>query len=181
MRRLPNLVGITAVVSAVALACGNTGAEVPPTTEETVAGATATVEAGRPCAPEVSEGLDASSSLHLLPGAPEPTYLSDPPTSGPHLSGPAPSGALGAPIDRPTQVQVLEQGGVLIQYRDLDPGSVATLATLAGDDVVVAPNPGLASPVVATAWLTKLECEALDVDTLRRFIAEHRGEDPEHG
>lgn len=129
----------------------------------------------------MSEAIDAASSLHLLPGAAEPTYRSDPPTSGPHLSGPAPSGALDTPIDRPTQVQVLEQGGVVIQYRDLEPAAVDHLEALAGDSVVVAPNPELPAPVVATAWATKRSCDGVDLEALGAFIAEHRRPAAHHG
>lgn len=132
------------------------------------------------CAPEVTEVLDAGSALHLLPGAPEPTYISDPPTSGPHLSGPAPSGVLEAPMGRPAQVQVLEQGGVVIQHRDLEPAAVERLEALAGDLVVVAPNPTLPSTVVATAWVAKRTCEGLDLDSLGQFIADHRLADRDH-
>ena len=133
------------------------------------------------CGPVIRERLDASSPVHLLPGAPEPDYLSDPPTSGPHLSGRPPTGVVGQPLDRPTQVLVLEDGGVLIQHHGLDDGDVAALGELASDSVVVAPNPALADPVVATAWLNKLTCEEVDLEALRRFVAEHVGQGPAGG
>lgn len=155
------------VVAAVGSGCSGTGAVAPPPRET--------------CGPAVTEALDAGSSLHLLPGGAEPTYRSDPPTSGPHLSGPAPSAALEAPIDRPTQVQVLEQGGVVIQYRDLDPAAVDRLEALAMDLVVVAPNPELPAPVVATAWATKRSCDGVDLEALGAFIAEHRSPAARHG
>ncbi|MBW3642734.1 MAG: DUF3105 domain-containing protein [Actinobacteria bacterium] len=169
------MLGLGALVAA----CTAVGPDGPRGTEGPGADPATSVEEG-PCAAETTEPLDASSSLHLLPGAPEPSYLSDPPTSGPHRSGPAPSGALANPIDRPTQVQVLEQGGVVIQHRDLDDASVSDLATLGGEQVVVAPNPGLPAPVVATAWLAKRSCRAVDLAALRQFIEEHRGVGPEH-
>lgn len=74
---------------------------------------------------------------------------------------------------------MLEQGGIVIQHRDLDDGSRRALEGLAGDQVVVAPNPTLPAPVVATAWLTKLECTAADVSALRAFIDAHQGQGPE--
>ena len=122
------------------------------------------------CEPAITEPLDPSSALHLLPGATEPDYLTEPPTSGPHLSGRPPSGALDEPLDRPTQVLVLEEGGVLIQHRDLDPDATAQVETLAGARVVVAPNPDLPAPVVATAWLAKRTCERVDLEALRQFV-----------
>lgn len=133
------------------------------------------------CGPITEERLDPSSPVHLLPGAPEPDYLSDPPTSGPHLSGRPPSGTSAEPLDRPTQVLVLEEGGVLIQHRGLDAADAARLAELAGDRVVVAPNPELPSPVVATAWLAKRTCDEVDMPAVRQFVEERLGRGPEGG
>lgn len=137
-------------------------------------------EASGSCGPVVTEPFDPSSAVHLLPGAVEPDYLSDPPTSGPHLSGRPPTGAVDSPLDRPTQVLLLEQGGVLIQYGDVDSAAVADLESLAAERVVVAPNPDLPAPVVATAWLTKRTCTAADLDVLRQFIDAHLDQGPEH-
>jgi hypothetical protein len=139
-------------------------------------------EADRPdaprqaCAGVVTDPLDPRSTQHLLPGAPEPAYPSDPPTSGPHLATPElPRGAQSEPVPRPLQVSVLERGGGLIQHRDVAPEQKASLEALAGPDVVVAPAPDLPAPVVATAWRRRLVCTALDVDALKDFVASHRG------
>jgi hypothetical protein len=75
-------------------------------------------------------------------------------------------------------VGALEAGLVLIQYRDLDSTGIATLSQLAGDKVVVAPNPDLPDRVVATAWLNKQVCSAVDVPELRGFIRNHQGKGP---
>ncbi|MBW3573682.1 MAG: DUF3105 domain-containing protein [Actinobacteria bacterium] len=173
MRRLAS----TAIVAAVAWGCSTA-----PVGDHEPAGDTTSppTREAQICGPEITEPLDPSSSLHLLPGAAEPAYRSDPPTSGAHLSGPAPAGALDEPIGRPVQVQVIEQGGVVIQYRALAPSEVDRLETLAGPQVVVAPNPDLPAAVVATAWTTKRSCEALDVEALRQFIADHRAVEPAH-
>lgn len=133
------------------------------------------------CGPITRERLDPSSPVHLLPDAPEPVYLSDPPTSGPHLSGRPPSGMVTEPLDRPTQVLVLEEGGVLIQHRGLDDTALARLGELAAERVVVAPNPELADPVVATAWLAKRTCDELDLEALRQFVDQRLGQGPEGG
>ena len=127
------------------------------------------------CGPAVEEQLDPNSARHLLPGAAEPKYLSDPPTSGAHRSGGAPSGALDTVLDRPVQVQLLERGAVLLQYRNLTPTERGQLERLAGLDVVVAPNPTLPDRVVATAWLHKQLCSGIDEDELRKFIVGFRG------
>jgi hypothetical protein len=133
------------------------------------------------CGPMTRERLDASSPVHLLPDAPEPEYLSDPPTSGPHLSGRPPKGVVAEPLDRPTQVLILEEGGVLLQHRDLSEADLAQLVGLAGDLVVVAPSVELPSRVVATAWLAKRTCDGVDVDALRQFVEERLGQGPEGG
>lgn len=124
------------------------------------------------CASVVIEALDPASIQHVLPGAPEPTYRTDPPTSGAHRAGPIPTGALDQPLPRSVQVAVLEQGGVVVQHRN--PADRAALAPLGGDRVVVAPAPDLPVRVVATAWRHKLACTGLDVEALRSFIATPR-------
>lgn len=132
----------------------------------------------RECGPDITEPLDPTSARHMLPGAAEPVYSSDPPTSGAHLPGAEASGAVRQPLPRPQQVAVLEEGGVMIQYRDQDETARRRLETLAGPGVVVAPNPGLDSPVVATAWRQRLRCQAVDEPTLRSFVTAHRGGGP---
>jgi drug/metabolite transporter (DMT)-like permease len=128
----------------------------------------------------VREALDTGFLEHVLPGEPEPEYSSDPPTSGPHQPSPDVTGALDDPIARPVQVGLLEAGKVLVQYRE--PRDAATLAPLASDDVVVAPNPGLDDRVVATAWTWKLTCAGdADVTSLEEFARDHVGDGPEHG
>jgi hypothetical protein len=129
---------------------------------------------GGACGPVRREAVDPASSVHVVSGD-EPAYQTDPPTSGPHAPAPVLSGVRDEPLDRPTQVGQLEAGGVLLQYRpDLDAAQLAELAGLAGDAVVVVPNPDLPAAVVATAWVTKQTCDAVDVDQLGRFVAEHR-------
>lgn len=128
------------------------------------------------CGPIKRERVDPASSLHLLPGVREPEYLSDPPTSGPHKSGPQLKGVLKKSLERPVQVAILERGDVLIQYRDpQDAGKLETLVEAAdnGSSVVIAPNPDLSAPIIATAWAVKQTCEKVDEATLREFIENH--------
>ena len=133
------------------------------------------------CGPDVRERLDPGSAVHLLPGAPEPDYLSDPPTSGPHRAGVLPEGVQATPLERPVQVQVLEAGKVLLQYEGLTGAEQGQLEGLASGDVVVAPGQDLPARVVATAWGRKRTCDAVDEQPLGDFVAEHRGHGPGHG
>ncbi|MEO7557396.1 MAG: DUF3105 domain-containing protein [Acidimicrobiales bacterium] len=141
-------------------------------------GSSAKAPAAAACGAVVPEALD-SNLGHVLPGAPEPTYLTDPPTSGPHAPGAAPTGAVDAPLTRPVQVGLLEAGGVLVQYRDA--ADLDWLRPLATGSVVVAPNPDLADRVVATAWLYKQSCSGQDADALGRFAVDHAGHGPDGG
>jgi len=132
------------------------------------------------CAAAVNERLDPRSTIHVFGSAAEPHYLTDPPTSGPHLPGLPYRGALATAIPRPSQVAMLESGFVILQYRaGLPPDQALTLSGLASDLVTVAPPAGaLPAPVVATAWTWKLQCGSaapVAVTTIRAFVAAHGG------
>lgn len=132
------------------------------------------------CGPILREALDSAYLVHVLGTDTEVEYSSDPPTSGPHQPSPPADGALDEPLTRPIQVGVLERGDVLIQYQPgLPDDEVAELEALAGDGVVVAPNPDLDDPVVATAWVHKRTCDAVDAAALQSFIDERGGQGPE--
>ena len=72
------------------------------------------------------------------------------------------------------QVGILERGDVLIQH---DPDLSATARRSSRPwpaGVVVAPNPALPAPIVATAWLFKRTCGSVDVEALQEFVDERR-------
>lgn len=65
---------------------------------------------------------------------------------------------------------------------DLDRDAVEAIEDLArGFDshVLVAPNPDLDAPVVATAWTRKLRLQQVDLDALRDFAIMFRQRGPE--
>lgn len=133
------------------------------------------------CGPVTQERLDPNSAIHLTTSADEPEFLSDPPTSGPHVPGPPPAPVQQDPLSRLQQTAVLEQGKVLLQYRDLPLEEEEGLQELASDDVVVAPNPELPDRVVATAWTVKQVCSRFDEAALEEFVADHVGAVDLHG
>lgn len=127
---------------------------------------------------EIREPEDPASLQHVLdPDA--VVFQTDPPTSGPHLSGPPVAGRFGAPITAAAQVRALEDGRVVVQYTDAALGD--ELAAL-GDDLdvefVIAPADTLPAPVVATAWTWKLTCETADLDRIRAFGVDRVGDAP---
>lgn len=140
---------------------------------------TACGDGGSAACVELREPQDPASGQHVLAaGAVE--YLSDPPTSGPHIAGPTPSGALDTPLDPAIQVRLLEAGGVMIQHDgSLSPAEVAALEAFGGDLVVVAPTGSdLEEPIVVTAWTWKLSCSAVDDGAVRDFIASRPSDAP---
>src|SRR3954471_11287767 len=86
---------------------------------------------GSACEPATAEAIDPLSSQHLLPGAPEPAYNTNPPTSGAHRPGPLPGEVLTSPLEKPAQVAALEGGQVLIQYGKITPEDRRKLTTIA--------------------------------------------------
>jgi uncharacterized membrane protein len=135
-----------------------------------------------PACRTVRENIDPASAIHLLPGAPDPVFRTNPPTSGPHqLTAIAsiPRGVVTTPIPGRIQVALLEKGGVLIQYA----GSASVTAALAPlatgvPLVTLAPSTALSSPIVVTAWTWKETCSSPDGSAIRQFIAAHEGHGP---
>lgn len=128
------------------------------------------------CEPIRTEPLAADWLLHILPGG-EASYVSNPPTSGPHTPWEAPA-LIGRALSPGEQVGVLETGDVLVQYRptDVDPDRLEQIERTLPERAHLAPNPDLPSPVVFTAHLTKQECPRLDVEAIRLFARDHSRE-----
>jgi len=125
------------------------------------------------CGPITIDPQDTNQG-HLLPGAPTPSFRTNPPTSGPHVAGLVVSGEMDRPVTPLEQVSTLETGAVIIQYRSSD--DERDLAPLARPDVVVAPGKDLPAPIVATGWVRSMRCDRVDAAALRRFIDAVRGQ-----
>lgn len=134
------------------------------------------------CDPRRAHPIDPASSQHILPGAPEPTFTTNPPTSGAHAPGAHPTGVLTSEIAKPVQVAMLESGQVLLQYGSISAAQRQILERFASSNelVTVAPNESLSSPIVATAWLHSMDCERADQTAIEKFIDDHAGKGPGH-
>lgn len=110
-----------------------------------------------------------------------PAATDDPaPTSGNHV-GSAWCGERSDPVGVDDQLASLAAGVVVIQYRpdDLAADDREVLAGLAGRDrVLVAPNPDLGEPVVATAWTRRLPLPDANQELLRAFVTAFAGGGP---
>ncbi len=116
------------------------------------------------------------------PGSPHTPYQSLPPTSGPHVPWLAPWGMRRIPVLWEVQVHNLEDGGVIIHYRcDRPcPETVTVLERLVGEyptQVLVTPEPRMATAFALTAWGRIVTMEAWDDGLTRRFIEAYRGQD----
>ncbi len=135
------------------------------------------------CATPLHDRFDPHSTVHVLPGAPTPSYLTNPPTSGVHQPVNVPSyrGVKASPIAPQIQVALLESSQVLVQYRP--PVAPTRLLQLATDRLVtLAPNASLPAPVVATAWTWRMECappSASVITSIQAFVAAHGGNGPQ--
>ena len=89
----------------------------------------------------------------------------------------APSGLLTSPLIPAAQVNVLEGGGILVQYTaPVTEDDLASLLAATDAPLTIAPSTRLPATVVATAWTWKLTCDAVDIEALTTF-ADTRGAD----
>ena len=160
---------LAAIVGSLLTGCGSSGGSA----------------ASNSCQAPHTDPFDIRSVLHVLPGAPEEPYATDPPTSGAHRVGYYPRGVVAAPIDKAVQVGLLEKGFVVVQYQaDLGPAaqSALTALTTVTPYLALAPNPSLPQPVVATSWLHDLRCTGFGsgaLTALRRFVQSRVGKGTE--
>lgn len=105
------------------------------------------------------------------------------PTSG-AARGAAACGRRATPVDAATQVASLAAGVVVVQYRPdrVDRASLDPLERIVRerpDQVLLAPNPRLRDPVVATAWGRRLALAGPRERFLRAFVTAYGGLGPE--
>jgi hypothetical protein len=103
-------------------------------------------------------------------------YAENPPVGGTHNVAWQNCGIYDVPIHREHAVHSLEHGAVWITYRpDLPPDQVQMLRTAASDDfMLLSPYPGLASPVVASAWNHQIRLDGAGDPRLQPFIDRYK-------
>lgn len=102
------------------------------------------------------------------------SYPQSPPVGGDHSPIWQNCGIYDSPVANENAVHSLEHGAVWLAYRpDLDATDVEILRSLARGHthVLVTPYPGLAEPVVATAWGKQLRLDSADRAALAKFVA----------
>jgi len=113
-------------------------------------------------------------------------YKEQPPVGGAHNVVWQNCGIYDVPIHNEHAVHSLEHGAVWITYRpDLPSDQVKTLDEIASDDfMLLSPYPGLAAPVVASAWNHQIRLDSATDPRLKAFIAEYKNNPqttPEYG
>lgn len=120
---------------------------------------------------------------HLEVGAPTPEYNSDPPTSGPHSSTPAPCGIYRQPVPDPAYLHSMEHGAIVVQYDpELSQDQIEELEEIGrqvGGEIIVAPRPDNPAAVSIVAWTQLLLLDSVDGDVITAFEREYGNRSPE--
>ena len=103
-------------------------------------------------------------------------YEQTPPAGGEHAADWLNCGTYAAPVPNENAVHSMEHGAVWITYRpDLPTAEVAKLKNAMPDSFgLLSPYPGIASPVVASAWGRQLPLESPDDPRLGEFVRAFR-------
>ena len=107
---------------------------------------------------------------------PPVAYAEVPPVGGDHSAALQTCGAYDEPVPNERAVHSMEHGAVWITYSpDLPTQQVERLRSLTDrSHVLVSPYPGLASPVVASAWERQVNLESASDKRLKAFVSQFR-------
>ena len=100
-------------------------------------------------------------------------YPQSPPVGGDHDPAWQNCGVYRDPVRNENAVHSIEHGAVWISYsEDLPEADIATLEELAAGQshILVAPYPGLSSPIVLTAWGRQLAVDGVDDPRVEQFV-----------
>lgn len=119
---------------------------------------------------------------HLGPGDPTPVYKTNPPTSGNHNPVPMPAGVYSSNVDITQLVHSLEHGYVIIYYNGLSQDEANQLAGIQNSDpvkTIVAPYANMPHKISMVAWTHMQNCDGVNEQVIRSFIAQFKGQGPE--
>lgn len=106
-------------------------------------------------------------------------YDQTPPMGGPHSPRWLRCDVYTEPVPNENAVHSIEHGGIWITYRPgLDAASLTKLGEIEQTNteyVLVSPYPGLASPLVVTAWGLQLDLDSVDDPRLLAFVQTYAG------
>lgn len=115
-----------------------------------------------------------------------PTYTVNPPAGGDHLASAAQGGVYeGTSVPADGQlVHAQEHGYVVVWHKPGLPtaqlDALTAFQARHARDVIVAERTDMPTAVAATAWNTRLLCDAVEAGPLQTFFDEHVGKGPEN-
>lgn len=170
----PLLVGLTVAVLIAIFVIGNKNAELPERITKV----------------EGEELHEPSSSAHIADGAEHEPYSTNPPTSGPHYSAPAPAGVKESQLPDETVIHNLEHGYVVINYRpDLPAEQIQELKRIFEalppsplfnkTKAILMPRAQNEQAISLTAWGFLLHMNAPSETKIKQFYEAHVDGGPE--
>jgi hypothetical protein len=119
------------------------------------------------------EGLQIYAGLRTDHTQDPVAYPQDPPVGGTHDPVWLACGAYDEPVRNENAVHDLEHGSVWISYRPgLSSDEVDDLADLLPQNGIMAPYPGLESPIVLTVWERQLAVDGPDDPRVQQFLTQ---------
>ncbi|MDA1038197.1 MAG: DUF3105 domain-containing protein [bacterium] len=133
--------------------------------------------------PRPGEVIPSQGNRHIESvNAPHEDYNSYPPTSGPHTGAIARWGVYTTQIPDEMQVHNLEDGGVIIHYREdkVDDSTINALTEIVEryhEGVILEPYANMETAIAVTAWGRIDRMEELDTARVLSFIKSYQGID----
>lgn len=145
------------------------------------------VSATGPKGPDYSQGVLTLGREHVADGTTITSYNSNPPTSGPHYSSPAPVKFYDTELSDEQVVHNLEHGHIWIAYKpDLPKEIIGALRKFSGGSVIVTPRSKNDADIALVAWgrLDKFNVEesggGIDRQRIKDFIYRYQNRGPEN-
>ncbi|MBI4675090.1 MAG: DUF3105 domain-containing protein [Chloroflexi bacterium] len=119
---------------------------------------------------------------HLKPGETPPAYKNNPPTSGTHNPEWYPAGIYDQNADLTRLIHSLEHGYVILYYNGIPKEQVDQLIRIQQSDpfkLIVAEYPNMPQKIAIVAWGNMQNCDGVNEQVIRSFIAQFRNHGPE--